>query len=126
MKAATVLVLVGFVPKTPLFISELQHYGECPEVPEGVYGLCVERCTGDGSCPRGMKCCSNGCGHTCQDAVFKVSINQSRASCGQTSSWWAFLGQTDAALSTALKSLHDSRREKLEANDRKTTWLRYL
>ncbi|XP_048643821.1 WAP four-disulfide core domain protein 18-like [Marmota marmota marmota] len=84
MKAATVLVLVGFVTlgmdmvcaRTYFPSQELQHYGECPEVPEGVYGLCVERCTGDGSCPRGMKCCSNGCGHTCQDAVFKEYQSQ--------------------------------------------------
>uniref|UniRef100_A0A9L0JTR1 WAP domain-containing protein n=1 Tax=Equus asinus TaxID=9793 RepID=A0A9L0JTR1_EQUAS len=31
--------------------------------------VCAELCSGDGSCPRGQKCCSNGCGHSCQIAV---------------------------------------------------------
>lgn len=102
-----------------MYISELQNSGKCPEVPKGTVGICAEMCSGDDSCPKGMKCCSNGCGHVCQYAVFKVSI-QSRAPWGQASSWWALLGQTDAALSNALKSLHDSGREKLEAIGRKT------
>nr|XP_040125053.1 protein Wfdc21-like [Ictidomys tridecemlineatus] len=54
----------------PLQLLELQHSGKCPSVPEGEVGTCAELCSGDDSCPRGMKCCSNGCGHTCQKAVF--------------------------------------------------------
>uniref|UniRef100_F6VSH5 WAP domain-containing protein n=2 Tax=Equus TaxID=9789 RepID=F6VSH5_HORSE len=41
----------------------------CPQLPEGSAGVCAELCSGDGSCPRGQKCCSNGCGHSCQIAV---------------------------------------------------------
>nr|XP_040126458.1 WAP four-disulfide core domain protein 18-like [Ictidomys tridecemlineatus] len=80
MKAATVLVLVGFVTLGMNMVcarnyfpsQELQDYGECPELPEGTYATCAEMCSGDDSCPMGMKCCSNGCGHTCQKAVFKI------------------------------------------------------
>nr|XP_028591635.1 antileukoproteinase-like [Podarcis muralis] len=38
--------------------------GYCPRR-EG-FGLCVEECSGDFSCPGKKKCCSNNCGHTCQ------------------------------------------------------------
>ncbi|XP_028591503.2 WAP four-disulfide core domain protein 18-like [Podarcis muralis] len=38
--------------------------GYCP-TPDGD-GTCVEECSGDDSCPRDKKCCSNNCGHTCQ------------------------------------------------------------
>ncbi|XP_060554606.1 kielin/chordin-like protein isoform X3 [Ruditapes philippinarum] len=41
--------------------------GRCPR-PDGM-GICVERCTNDDSCPRRQKCCSNGCGHTCQRPI---------------------------------------------------------
>ncbi|XP_016283338.1 WAP four-disulfide core domain protein 3 [Monodelphis domestica] len=30
---------------------------------------CKELCYGDDSCPRGEKCCSTGCGHTCQGKI---------------------------------------------------------
>ncbi|XP_078584280.1 uncharacterized protein LOC144866630 [Branchiostoma floridae x Branchiostoma japonicum] len=42
--------------------------GRCPEVTGP--GLCVEMCGNDSDCPAGQLCCSNGCGHTCQDPVF--------------------------------------------------------
>ncbi|XP_006891109.1 PREDICTED: WAP four-disulfide core domain protein 18-like [Elephantulus edwardii] len=48
---------------------ELQRPGRpgvCPEVPKGIFGTCVEECSGDEMCPTGMKCCSNGCGHVCK------------------------------------------------------------
>ncbi|CAI5778623.1 WAP four-disulfide core domain 18-like [Podarcis lilfordi] len=38
--------------------------GYCP--PREGFGLCVEECSGDNSCPGDKKCCSNNCGHTCQ------------------------------------------------------------
>jgi len=43
--------------------------GECPALPPGTIGTCVEACSSDDICPDGQLCCSNGCGHTCQDAV---------------------------------------------------------
>ncbi|OQV12697.1 hypothetical protein BV898_13018 [Hypsibius exemplaris] len=38
--------------------------GKCPAATGP--GFCLERCSGDESCPGAQKCCSNGCGHTCQ------------------------------------------------------------
>ena len=29
-------------------------------------GICVEMCSSDQDCGSGERCCSNGCGHTCQ------------------------------------------------------------
>ncbi|XP_021045158.1 WAP four-disulfide core domain protein 18-like, partial [Mus pahari] len=44
--------------------------GACPKnSPENV-GTCIDRCSGDRSCPGNMKCCSNGCGHVCRRPVF--------------------------------------------------------
>ncbi|XP_030837519.1 prestalk protein isoform X2 [Strongylocentrotus purpuratus] len=45
------------------------HEGECPVVAEGMMGICMTTCDHDGSCSANQKCCSNGCGHSCQDAV---------------------------------------------------------
>ena len=42
--------------------------GRCPAPPR--FGTCVEACGRDGGCKAGQLCCSNGCGHTCQDAIF--------------------------------------------------------
>ncbi|OWK14512.1 hypothetical protein Celaphus_00000681 [Cervus elaphus hippelaphus] len=78
MKTVTVFVLLAFVvmglevawaQKSPG--KGRQRPGFCPELPKGTVGICVERCSGDDSCPVGMKCCSNGCGHVCKGAVFK-------------------------------------------------------
>ncbi|XP_054571376.1 anosmin-1 [Eptesicus fuscus] len=51
----------------------LQHVlavkqGDCPppERASGFAAACVESCERDGECPGVKKCCSNGCGHTCQ------------------------------------------------------------
>jgi len=41
----------------------------CPTLPPGTSGACVEECSSDSSCTSGKKCCSNGCGHTCQTPV---------------------------------------------------------
>lgn len=43
--------------------------GQCPLVAPGTIGTCLVSCMGDESCPQGQKCCSNGCGRTCQVAV---------------------------------------------------------
>lgn len=43
--------------------------GTCP-TPEGD-GICVEECESDSCCKGIKKCCSNGCGHTCQIPIRK-------------------------------------------------------
>ncbi len=49
-------------------ISE-SHPGTCPVV-EGGFGTCVEACHSDFECgDKNLKCCSNGCGHTCVNAI---------------------------------------------------------
>ena len=48
--------------------------GQCP-TPE--VGSCVDACTQDNECPMDLKCCSNGCGHTCIPPV-PSSFNQSK------------------------------------------------
>uniref|UniRef100_A0ABM5FYK6 Anosmin-1 n=1 Tax=Pogona vitticeps TaxID=103695 RepID=A0ABM5FYK6_9SAUR len=42
--------------------------GDCPapEKASGFAAACVESCEADGECSGVKKCCSNGCGHTCQ------------------------------------------------------------
>ncbi|CAB1327994.1 unnamed protein product, partial [Coregonus sp. 'balchen'] len=42
--------------------------GDCPapEKASGFAAACVEGCEEDSECPAKKKCCSNGCGHTCQ------------------------------------------------------------
>ncbi|XP_056157053.1 anosmin-1a [Lampris incognitus] len=42
--------------------------GDCPppERASGFAAACVESCEEDGECSAQKKCCSNGCGHTCQ------------------------------------------------------------
>ncbi|XP_066542786.1 anosmin-1 [Hoplias malabaricus] len=47
---------------------EAVKQGVCPS-PERAIGFaaaCVESCDADAECPAHRKCCSNGCGHTCQ------------------------------------------------------------
>lgn len=45
--------------------------GQCPQVNRDTHGICVEQCSNDGDCNDDLKCCSNGCGHTCQKPVCK-------------------------------------------------------
>ncbi|KAM6945344.1 anosmin-1a [Aplochiton taeniatus] len=42
--------------------------GECPQAERasGFAAACVEECAEDDECSAQKKCCSNGCGHTCQ------------------------------------------------------------
>ncbi|KAM7067465.1 WAP four-disulfide core domain protein 18-like [Molossus nigricans] len=80
MKTGSVFVLVVFVivamemafARIPI-VKGRPRPGACPEVPRGMAGTCAEQCFGDDSCPKGMKCCSNGCGHVCKVAVPKKS-----------------------------------------------------
>lgn len=53
---------------TPKLIVESKP-GECPDVPEGTVGICVQECDSDSGCPDNKKCCSNGCGNVCTDPV---------------------------------------------------------
>ncbi|XP_061096293.1 anosmin-1b isoform X1 [Conger conger] len=52
------------------FLSSLQmlKQGDCPppQKASGFAAACVESCAGDRECSGTKKCCSNGCGHTCQ------------------------------------------------------------
>ncbi|CAI9162598.1 unnamed protein product [Rangifer tarandus platyrhynchus] len=78
MKTGTIFVLVAFIimglevacaQRSP--IKGKQRPGFCPEVPKDSPGICLNGCSGDDSCPKGMKCCSNGCGYICKKPVFK-------------------------------------------------------
>lgn len=46
----------------------LSRQGDCPppQRAAGFAAACVESCSSDQHCPSQRKCCSNGCGHTCQ------------------------------------------------------------
>uniref|UniRef100_A0A146YJK6 Anosmin 1b n=1 Tax=Fundulus heteroclitus TaxID=8078 RepID=A0A146YJK6_FUNHE len=46
----------------------LSRQGDCPppQRATGFAAACVESCSLDQDCPSTRKCCSNGCGHTCQ------------------------------------------------------------
>ncbi|KAM4628854.1 anosmin-1b [Polymixia lowei] len=52
------------------FLTSLRssRQGDCPapQRATGFAAACVESCTSDQHCPAPRKCCSNGCGHTCQ------------------------------------------------------------
>ncbi|XP_036195763.1 WAP four-disulfide core domain protein 18-like [Myotis myotis] len=76
MKTGTVFVLVAFVILgMEMAFAQRRPPGRgdrpglCPKRPKDAMGHCAELCSGDESCPRGMKCCSNGCGHVCKRAI---------------------------------------------------------
>ncbi|XP_043214168.1 neurogenic locus notch homolog protein 2-like [Amphibalanus amphitrite] len=46
--------------------------GYCPRLTRGYRGRCVEECTSDYDCSEDGKCCSTGCGHTCQKPVSEI------------------------------------------------------
>ncbi|XP_019953871.2 anosmin-1b isoform X1 [Paralichthys olivaceus] len=52
------------------FLASLRssRQGDCPppQRATGFAAACVESCSSDQHCPTPRKCCSNGCGHTCQ------------------------------------------------------------
>uniref|UniRef100_A0A7N5JN51 WAP domain-containing protein n=1 Tax=Ailuropoda melanoleuca TaxID=9646 RepID=A0A7N5JN51_AILME len=124
MKTGAVFVLVAFITVgMELACAWRPPFRErprgCPEVPKEVLGFCAEMCSGDQSCPRGMKCCSNGCGHVCQYAV-PPGEYESVKGCprGWIAAQWTLLGQTDAHMSMAHRRLGNSKRNGLEANSR--------
>ncbi|XP_074490973.1 anosmin-1b [Sebastes fasciatus] len=55
------------------FLTSLRssRQGDCPppQRATGFAAACVESCSSDQHCPSPRKCCSNGCGHTCQAAA---------------------------------------------------------
>ncbi|XP_060600709.1 kielin/chordin-like protein [Ruditapes philippinarum] len=55
--------------------------GNCPNV-AGMVGICLEACSGDHECLGDQKCCSNGCGHTCQDPASEICPNGQNGTCG--------------------------------------------
>lgn len=59
------------------------HAGQCPLLGSGSVGICVEACSGDNSCAMDEKCCSNGCGRTCQKAVTFPPPVPPRCVCGE-------------------------------------------
>ncbi|XP_040079862.1 WAP four-disulfide core domain protein 18-like [Oryx dammah] len=90
MKTGTIFVLLAFIVrglevtwahKSP--VKGRQTPGFCPEVPKGTPGACAEMCSGDDSCPRGMKCCSNGRGHSCTTPVFQKGRSGGHGKVGQ-------------------------------------------
>ncbi|XP_043228022.1 balbiani ring protein 3-like isoform X2 [Amphibalanus amphitrite] len=46
--------------------------GFCPKITKGYKGKCVEDCDSDYNCDGEHKCCSTGCGHTCQKPVSEI------------------------------------------------------
>ena len=56
-----------------LFLKTISmvHAGECPaeSAAEDFAAACVNGCQQDKDCERGLKCCSNGCGQTCQQPI---------------------------------------------------------
>ncbi|XP_002734594.1 kielin/chordin-like protein [Saccoglossus kowalevskii] len=52
----------------------LEKLGQCPAVGTDV-GICAELCSTDASCDGAEKCCSNGCGHTCQEPIPGADCN---------------------------------------------------
>eukprot|EP00927_Polykrikos_kofoidii_P051235 TRINITY_DN45022_c0_g1_i1.p1 TRINITY_DN45022_c0_g1~~TRINITY_DN45022_c0_g1_i1.p1 ORF type:complete len:338 (-),score=61.74 TRINITY_DN45022_c0_g1_i1:180-1193(-) len=64
LAAGVVPIVSGILAMRSMRTEDVQ--GVCP-TPVGV-GACVEECTKD-SCPQGMLCCSNGCGHVCMKPV---------------------------------------------------------
>ncbi|KAL6469124.1 hypothetical protein MHYP_G00226480, partial [Metynnis hypsauchen] len=51
-----------------LLSVQTQKQGDCPapQRASGFAAACVESCSSDRECSGSKKCCSNGCGHTCQ------------------------------------------------------------
>ncbi len=63
------LLLTNAVYHSSLVISPdaVNKYDSCPK-PTGS-GICVELCSSDMDCSGNQKCCSNGCGHVCENPV---------------------------------------------------------
>ena len=55
----------------PFYVTVVNS-GTCPaddDIPEDTAGVCTLECIHDGDCSTNQKCCSNGCGHVCMEAV---------------------------------------------------------
>lgn len=67
--------------------------GDCPapEKASGFAAACVEGCEEDRECSAQKKCCSNGCGHTCQPPK---NLNKGTA----TSSTYSMFSKIDRKL----------------------------
>ncbi|XP_060079100.1 fibrillin-2-like [Ylistrum balloti] len=59
----------------PIRLSPVKR-GQCPPLTNGTIGICLEQCSDDTECSGNRKCCSNGCGHTCQNPVSPVKRGQ--------------------------------------------------
>ena len=53
---------------TTLYTGQAQFYS-CPPLTGDTAGICVQECTDDSNCSDSKRCCSNGCGMTCQTPV---------------------------------------------------------
>ena len=62
------MLTVSFTFST-FIITLVQRPGMCPTADDDVVGTCVEECEHDHECGGRSKCCSNGCGHVCVEAV---------------------------------------------------------
>ncbi|XP_052057673.1 papilin-like isoform X2 [Mytilus californianus] len=83
--------------------------GECPPLTAGTGGICVEGCSSDYDCTGTQKCCSNGCGHTCQEpnivevapettgapqtSAHFCNLEAERGSCTDYKIKWSFSGK---------------------------------
>ncbi|XP_053545555.1 WAP four-disulfide core domain protein 3-like isoform X2 [Bombina bombina] len=56
----------GTTCQAPNSIPKETKTGSCPPLKPGSAGLCINRCDQDSDCQGTLKCCSNGCGKTCQ------------------------------------------------------------
>ncbi|KAL3869866.1 hypothetical protein ACJMK2_042493 [Sinanodonta woodiana] len=56
--------ILYFLVVAALELGPMKKPGTCPKPP--LRGVCVDLCSSDEGCPGSQRCCSNGCGHTCQ------------------------------------------------------------
>ena len=61
-----------------LFPFPIDTSDECPPNVPGTVGICVEECSGNDDCPLDLVCCSNGCGHTCQQKYIPGRLSMIR------------------------------------------------
>eukprot|EP00105_Crassostrea_gigas_P031038 XP_011453603.1 PREDICTED: uncharacterized protein LOC105346629 isoform X2 [Crassostrea gigas] len=71
VRNATKTGLIHLLPVDDYFMfrGELKD-GMCPVPERNSSAICLEECHVDSNCTGAKKCCFNGCGHTCQEAVY--------------------------------------------------------